>query len=363
MTAQRRLTTLLGHLTGSPPATQTPAQATPPADSSPVHHFQQDLESGHAQQGVLAYGLEDHDGHGRQMLRRTWQPPIDAPASTTHPFSKSTDSSPALDTKGLTTVDRFNNLTWREFPKRLTMGGGPFGEREQSLDNQQLHASLTQFRKAESSAAGLTPAEKAQAKSFQRGLLAHPRYSIFRTRADDVHALMKKEAQDTPEKAMFRSQTIRACKFGIEYGQLEGRQVMFELGGMQTADAAGKSQVGRLSSATGKQVRSITNAELRKAFRHDVSDQSLQFYRDGQRADAPWAKKDQEGAAWGQYMDKRMAKYQKLGFKPDLEKAAKAHASGPRSGFRELNAQISAFKNTLPKPAQVKSPAKIISKL
>lgn len=355
MSAQRRLQVLLGHLSAVP--AEQPSGTTPSvrADSTAPHQFQQDLEQGHAQRGVLAYGLE---GPGREPLRATWQPPIADPQASSHAFSKSTD---LIDTKGLTTVDRYNNLTWREFPKRHSGAFGPFGPHGSALDEPGLSSALTGFRVAEGTAAALSPMEMSQVESFQQGLLAHPHYSPFRTRADKVQDLMKKEGMDDPVKAQFRCQTIRACKFGIEYGQLEGRQVMFELGGLHSPDAASKANVGRQASGGGAQLRSITNAELRKAFRHDVSDQSLQFYRGGDKAEAPWSKLNPEGAAWASYMQKRVAKYQKLGFKPDFESSVKAASgSGTRAGFRDLNAQINAFKRTLPKPSKQ---APILSKL
>lgn len=357
MSAQRRLQMLMGNLKPLEKKTSTPTLPSNEVNSTTPHQFQQDFEARHSQRGVLSYGLEDveKDGvkHGRQELRRTWQPPIHEPERTTHPLSKSIDK--PIDTKGLTTVDRYNNLSWREFPKRHSESFGPFGEHGSKLSNEELQAKLTDFRKSETSLAGLSKTEIQQVEGFQHGLFAHPRYSPFRTRSQNVHELMKKEMLQDPVKAQFRSQTIRACKFGIEYGQLEGRQVMFELGGMHTPDAANKAQVGRQASAGG-QLRSITNAELRKAFRHDVSDESLQFYRDGKKVDAPWGQRGPEAEHWGAYLKQRMEKHQKLGFKPDLMSYLKASAgSGLRAGFRELNAQINAFKKPLSKLAQQKS--------
>lgn len=304
---------------------------------------------------------EKYTRHGREVLRETWVLPISDNKASTHSFSKSQDM---RDTKGLSTVDRYNNLTWREFPERGKNHFGPFGEHGKDLPDDTLRARLNAFRMQESDEQNLSLPQRSWVKKFQDDLLEHPSYSPFRTRRDvtqpqKAKELMEKEGLGPPanasalqleialQKTQFRSQTIRACKFGIEFGQLQGRSVQFELGGMETANI-GKGKVGRFSSSSngspGVQLRSITNAELRKAFRSDRSDESLRFYRDGKAVSAPWGQQGAESQAWKDYSEHRLQKYQKLGFVPDRTAWAKASATDVRAGFRSLNQQINSFK-------------------
>lgn len=314
----------------------------------PRHEMQKDFDESSGRK--LVYGLENHEAqgqvYGRARLRMKWSPRIDNPATTSHPFSKSLDG---MDTKGLTTVDTFNNQSWREFPFRGAMKMGPFGAYGKHLSQTQLETALSVFRVGEGKGAKLSKRDMLATKDFQTQLLQHPRYSPLATREEDPIAHMKKEGISDPTKALFRAQTIRACKFGIEYGQMAGGRVMFELGGMHTPDAASKKSVGRKSS-TGEQLRSITNAELRKAFRSDHSDKSMSFYRDGKRVAAPWASaKSEEGQSWMSYATKRAQKYQAHGLVPDYHKVSAAvHTSGLRDGLRELNKQVNTFRDAMP---------------
>jgi hypothetical protein len=312
-TALRRVAALSNHLL---PGLQQPA--TPVVKYG--HPFQQDMET-HGS-GVLAYGLETH---GRDPLRRTWKPPIDEPGVSTHPFAKTADMQ---ETQGTVTVDTLNNRSWREFPQR--------GERSQSLfgtseayrkPEPELRRELEEFSHRETKEMG--PQAQTMVADFQQQLLAHPRYSPFRFKAENPHDHMRRENIDDP----------------VEYGQLEGRKVLFELAGLDTASAASKANVGRQDSSGRAQLRSITNSELRKAFRHDVSDASLQFYKEGQRVKAPWESGEPDRPAWTRYMGKRLDKYIGLGLQVDLQKAGAAkQQQGHRAMFREFNRQISAFK-------------------
>lgn len=312
------------------PKTTDPTPTRPRSASLPIQHR---LETS-GPHGALVYGLETH----RDAVRRLWQPDISNPATSSHPFSKTTEM---IDTKGLTTVDRYNNLTWREFPQRGTGDLGPFGQSaRQTPQWLALVKRLQTFRIDET--ASLDSDSQQQAAKFQQGLLQHPRYSVFRTLQDDASTLMQKEGYSTPELARFRSQTIRACKFGIEYGQLPGKRVLFELGDMDSTTAPLKTPVGR-KNQQGLQTRSITSAELRKAFRHDLSDDSLQFFRKGQPVAAPWASGNrQEQQAWAQYAFGRLDKYQRQGFTLDHSKFTKDMTL--RQGYREMNAQMRQFK-------------------
>jgi len=302
-----------------------------------VHNLQLDFEC-HLQQGVLVYGLENP---GREYLRKTWKPSISAQSTTSHPFSKTAD---LLDTKGLTTVDRFNNLSWREIPQRGARELGPFGADFRGLCRSCLTDELKQFRERESDSVSLLSSEADRVRTYQESLLAHPQYSLLRTLRQDALELQKKERCEDADKARFRSQTIRACKFGIEYGQSEGRVILFELGGLVTKDAVLKKNVGRKSSS-GEQLRSVTNAELRKAFRYDMSDDSMCFYRNAKKTVAPWTQTFTEVQAWLDYLGRRIEKYAKRGFIPKVERLP-ADAS-LRETFREVNAQLNAFKMSL----------------
>ncbi len=336
----------------------------------PSHDLQQALEKDRTRVSMV-YGLEKPHSvvGGRSQLRKHWTPILKK--KSLHPFAKTVDG---LDTKGIASVDSLANDTWREYPSRGAKVSGifrDFDRRDVSarMPTAGMRETFRQRAVAEravsvppGSSASMGNADELSAE-FAAGLFAHPDYSPDRTvgqlrNQQSFLSLRAKEGklkengvpipaeQDNGRDLAFRIQTMRSSKYGIEFGQKPGRQILFEMSGMDTNAAADEKLPVRTLPVTGRsdsdgnQLRSITNAELRKAFRHDVSDESLSFFESGNTAEAPWL--NSKSDVWKSYLRERWKKYgipnQPM---PDPQS---------RLDFRKVNLHLNQRKNARRRP-------------
>jgi hypothetical protein len=201
---------------------------------------------------------------------------------------------------------------------------------------------------------------------FATQIRVHPRYKLARTEQQVKEAFssalpsnddptpstdlrIKEGKKDDPQELAFRVQTMRSSKLGIEFGQENGRQVLFELGGLDESAAPKREPGDGRKDSKKNMLRSVTNVELRKAFRHDKGDKSLRFFRDGGAVAAPWVREK----LWFDYLEKRAKKHnvdrpQYANKLPDEGKASrktrKKRRRALRQWFRDRNEEINKAK-------------------
>lgn len=315
--------------------------------------FQQSFEKAYREGGLFVYGMEP----ARDKLRN------DADWVGGVPKSFRKDSSGA--TTEYTTVDVVNNETWRG-PQAMSM----FASTARPDD---IPGIMKAHRAVATSKRNSTDRKLSQ--RYSEGLLSHRTYDPRETAKADAKLLQAKELKDMPDAAKFRSQTIKACKFGIDFAAEEKRTVLFVLDGLEEKSTVGKQPITKTNTeamrrhaAKQKRIgeenwqkiperqnqRSITGAELRKAFRRDVSDEGLQFFEGHKRVSAPWVR-DEGYPAWRDYLGHRLTRYQNWA-KSQAATSPKWEGTGSfmdlkipsgrltRQGFREINQRINAAK-------------------
>lgn len=318
----------------------------------------------------LVYGLETSRNFVREKAGI-----VNFDDSQPHPFSlKWLDARDGerreAETRGTTTADVLNNHAFRTF--RTQLQGADEATRSYSLFNPdarvqfptpllRLEALREHMREASQ---GNSPEDQAVFRRYQDGLLASKHSPLLTVAADPTRMAAKENMPDPkgdPKKegeVMFRHQTAIACKYGLQFGFEHGR-ILFELG---SPDPSAKNHFdpnvapekrtddGRASQSTGVQLRSITNVELRSAFRNDPGDDRLQFFSGGQKTAAPWD--NDTTHRWADYAWDRIDKYAKRGVLSEpqadglREKLANAYETGTlgRETFREVNGAINAAK-------------------
>lgn len=318
----------------------------------------------------LVYGLETSRNYVRENAGI-----VNFDDSQPHPFSlkwldRRDTERPEAETRGATTADVLNNHAFRTF--RTQLQGADEATRSYSLFNPDARVQfptplirLEALREHQQEASkGNTVEDQAVFRQYQEGLLAS-KHSPLRTVAGDTSRMAVKENMPDPQgdpkkegEVMFRHQTAIACKYGLQFGFDNGR-ILFELG---SSDPSAKNHFdphraaekqagdGRASQSTGVQLRSITNVELRTAFRHDPGDDRLQFFSGGQKTTAPW---DGDHGKWKDYAWDRVDKYAERGVlsadqaKGLHETLKTAYETGTfsRETFREVNGAINAAKS------------------
>ncbi len=325
----------------------------------------------------LVYGLETAREHVRSIGGV-----YNFDDTRPHPFAKmllTQDKSggrPEAETRGPTTADALNNNAFRTFQTDGVRDLSIFNPEARQLYPTPMIQQEALREHRQQSTAQHPPEQQAVYERYQEGLLAS-KHSPTSTLTGDVAEMAKKENMPLVQgdgrseaQVMFRHQTAISCKYGLQFGQEHGR-ILFELGSQDpnapnrfdpNVAAEKRTDDGRASSS-GHQLRSITNVELRTAFRHDGGEDRLQFFREGTKTQAPW-----DGAnvdtRWADYAWDRVDKYTRPGAltqqqSVDLKlKLSDAYLDGTlgRDTFREVNATINAAKNPQP-PGGGGSPA------
>lgn len=305
---------------------------------------------------------------------------------STHPFSKhsyrvfattpqANDKVTASEwqTYGITTADILNDMAFRTF---LTKGKKEFGIFNDTLckefgnDPDKLVGAMREH--LEKNTGRFIPVEKEVFKAYQQ-YLNNSGYSPVKTFESDTSEMervrIKERFIEKPDtaKSLFRYQTSISCKNGIDFGQINGNQILFELGNPSKDDARQVIRPGKEPdsdhfdpSAAAKRVladgrksddgntyRSITNVELRKAFRGDMSDDSLKFFSSGKSVPAPWDRASPSQSEWTQYAKDRIDKNEAKGVL-NAEEASKLRKhlekEHGREEFRAINYKINCCK-------------------
>ena len=337
--------------------------------------FQSAYEEGFKRGGVFVYGMESARANVRKD--KDWV------GGVPEAFQKDKVSGV---TKGYTTVDVVNNETWRG---ATVEGKGMF---QSGVSPDKIPGAMESHRERAMSSGKRGSTQRTTAKKFHDGILAHKTYDPRSTAKADAESVKQKEHRELPDAAKFRSQTIKACKFGIDYAAENQRTVLFLLDGLDDASTVGKEPIVKhnneeqrkfaarrkgIGEDNWKQIpetqqqRSITGAELRKAFRRDVSDEGLQFFKGHERVPAPWVQKDSY-AKWHGYLEHRLNRYQTWAkSRPDVTKwdGAKDFLSLKiptkqldRQGFRDINQRINAAKSEVRDTAD-EATCKVIDRL
>jgi len=318
----------------------------------------------------LVYGLETSRAFVREKSGI-----VNFDDSRPHPFSmKMLDVNkgerPEAETRGPTTADALNNHAFRTF--RTQLQGQDEPTRTYSLFNPDARVQFpTPLIRAEALREHMRDSTQSHSmedrlifSQYQQGLLTS-KHSPLRTVDGDTVQMAKKENMPDPGgdpkkegEVMFRHQTAIACKYGLQFGFEKGK-ILFEVGSSDpsaknyfNADRAAEKVAGdgRASQSTGVQLRSITNVELRSAFRNDPGDDRLQFFSGGEKTKAPWD--DATKTMWANYAWDRVDKYATRGILSQetadglKEKLGTAWLSGTldRETFREVNGVVNAAK-------------------
>lgn len=320
------------------------------------------------QPGVnLVYGLET----SRQFVRDQ-AGIVNYDNSKPHPFSlKLLDQNPGerpeAETRGPTTADVLNNQAFRTFRTSDVRQYSLFNPEARMLYPTPLTQIEALREHRQISIKDHSPQDQQTFAQYQEGLL-RTKYSPVVTLGGDIESMAKKENMSSPGgdpklegQVMFRHQTALACKYGLDFGQQPGKKILFELGSQTQGDPnyfdphrapEKRSDDGRGSQSTGGTLRSITNVELRKAFRTDQGEDHLSFFSGGQKTQAPWD--SNQDWRWSKYAWDRVEKHtsqghltqeQGEGLKQKLMTAVGDGTLG-RETFREINSEIN---QSLPK--------------
>ncbi len=319
----------------------------------------------------LVYGLETSRRFVREQAGI-----VNFDDSRPHPFSlKLIGQNPGerqeAETRGPTTADVLNNQAFRTFRTSDVREYSLFNPEARMLYPTPLTQTEALREHRETSTKDHSPQDQRVFAHYQEGLLGS-KYSPVATLGRDADSMAKKENMPLPGgdpkaegQVMFRHQTALACKFGIDFGQQYGK-ILFELGSKPPGDKehfdphrAPEKRVddGRGSQSSGVTLRSITNVELRKAFRTDQGDDHLSFFSGGQKTQAPWD--SNPNAGWSKYAWDRIDKHTVQGhltpeqgdaLKNTLE-TAKANGTLGRETFRSINSEINQHIPQKPTPA------------
>jgi hypothetical protein len=318
----------------------------------------------------LVYGLET----SRQFVRDQ-AGIVNYDNSRPHPFSlKLIGQNPGerveAETRGPTTADVLNNQAFRTFRTSDVRQYSLFNPEARMLYPTPLTQIEALREHRQSSTKDHTPQDQQTFAHYQEGLL-RTKYSPVVTLGRDIESMAKKENMSSPGsdpkiegQVMFRHQTALACKYGLAFGQQNGK-ILFELGSQSQGDPnyfdphrapEKRADDGRGSQSTGGTLRSITNVELRKAFRTDQGEDHLSFFSGGQKTQAPWD--SNQDWRWSKYAWDRVEKHTSQGhltpeqgeaLKKKLETAVVGGTLG-RETLREVNSEINQSLPKKPTP-------------
>lgn len=302
---------------------------------------------------VLVYGTED----AREQQRGDDQHPAISPNIPTGFKEKQKEQPLGWATKGFYTVDRYNNYTWRDFPKKLCLSVcgtmitpyfsifNPLYLKNRPTDDQ-IKAHLAAFKDEQHYD---NDNDSSEVTKYQDELLKHPSYSPIKTLRESKEFVKEKEPvgsqtlnqrdngiteeEKEEAKSRFELQTRRACKFGLEYmaQKQKTRSEMGEIAFLSSvhgnqADGANKVEPtdskfilektktgNRPGGASSSERVPITTSEQRKLFRIRSGNIGIRFYdSDGKLIKAPWNRDGINKDGWHQYECRRREKYERL---------------------------------------------------
>jgi len=239
----------------------------------------------------------------------------------------------AMATKGYFTTDRYNNYSWREFcPDGVDRAFSIYNPNYHPRNKGEIIDDLKKWTKAHTPGDQLSEVEK-----YQDKLLEHPRYSPIVTYFESNNFVKEKakkfkdeEVSEDLAKERFDLETVRACKFGLDYIKEKGGQIAFLFsvdGDTNPASSENILEKRRFPRAQGKPDRvPITTLEQRKLYRIRHNNTGINFFgHDGNAIKAPWNIKggDFDRHGWIKYEADQRIKYEKLAEKLAINKTGK----------------------------------------
>lgn len=299
---------------------------------------------------VLVYGTED----AREQQRGDGQHPAISPNIPTGFKEKRKDQPSGWATKGFYTADRYNNYTWRDFPKNLSLSVcetkitpyfsifNPLYLKDSPTD-EKIKGDLVSFKDSQH----YDNDDKNEVTEYQNKLLEHPSYSPIKTLRESKEFVKEKEPvgpqgdgdigitkeEKEEAKSRFELQTRRACKFGLEYmaQKQKTRSDMGEIAFLSSvhgnqADGTNKVEPtdskfilektktgNRPGGGSSSERVPITTSEQRKLFRIRSGNIGIRFYDSGGKLiKAPWNRDGINKDGWHQYECRRREKYERL---------------------------------------------------